>query len=268
MQQVATATLHTETLGNVSQLWTILILCYCCTGGKTYPTSSVASIIQLKKKLCMHAQSCPTLCNPNDCSPPGSSVHGIFQARILEWVAIFYSRGSSWPRDQTRVSGISCIGRRVPYHCVTCVAHKLTDDDPNGLSSSPLRLFPTQTLCGSWDDYSFLDTSSQSLQHNPLCYLLLFATPSPGLLFLYPSLCKCESSPKFPFLTNFSSCSTDFPISNGLHHSVTPIISLGQHFQNSSPVQLSLLNVKPKFPFLTSDIFIWLSQRSLKNQRI
>ena len=43
------------------------------------------------------AWSCPTLCNPVDCSPPGSSVHGISQARILEWVAITYSRGSSSP---------------------------------------------------------------------------------------------------------------------------------------------------------------------------
>ena len=43
------------------------------------------------------AQSCPTLCNPVDCSPPGSSVHGILQARILEWVAISFSRGSSDP---------------------------------------------------------------------------------------------------------------------------------------------------------------------------
>ena len=45
---------------------------------------------------CMHAkslQSCPTLCDPMDCSPPGSSVHGILQARILEWVAISFSRG-------------------------------------------------------------------------------------------------------------------------------------------------------------------------------
>ena len=45
-----------------------------------------------------------------DCSPPGSSVHGILQARILEWVAIFFSRESSWPRDQTQVSCIA--GRR------------------------------------------------------------------------------------------------------------------------------------------------------------
>ena len=54
-------------------------------------------------------QLCPTLCNPVDCSPPGSSVHGILQARILEWVAISFSRGSSPPRDQTRVS---CIAGR------------------------------------------------------------------------------------------------------------------------------------------------------------
>ena len=45
------------------------------------------------------AQSCPTLYNPMDCSLPGSSVHGIFQARILEWVAISFSRRSSQPRD-------------------------------------------------------------------------------------------------------------------------------------------------------------------------
>ena len=49
-------------------------------------------------------QSYLTLCNPMDCNPPDSSVHGIFQARILEWVAIPFSRGSSRPRDQTCVS--------------------------------------------------------------------------------------------------------------------------------------------------------------------
>ena len=52
-------------------------------------------------------QSCPTLCDPMDCSPPGSSVHGIFLARILEWVAMPSSRGSSRPRDWTHVSYIS-----------------------------------------------------------------------------------------------------------------------------------------------------------------
>ena len=53
------------------------------------------------------AQSCPTLCDPTDCSLPGSSIHGIFQAIVLEWVAISFSRGSSRPRDQNRVSRIA-----------------------------------------------------------------------------------------------------------------------------------------------------------------
>ena len=56
------------------------------------------------------AQLCPTLCNPVDCNPPGSSVHGILQTRILEWVAISFSKGSSRPRDRTQVSRIA--GRR------------------------------------------------------------------------------------------------------------------------------------------------------------
>ena len=60
-------------------------------------------VLHLKVKVLV-AQSCPTLCNPMDCSPPGFSVHGILQARILEWVAIPFSRGSSWPRDRTWVS--------------------------------------------------------------------------------------------------------------------------------------------------------------------
>ena len=54
-------------------------------------------------------QSCPTLCDPTNCSPPGFSVHGILQTRILEWVAIPFSRGTSWPRDGTLVS---CIAGR------------------------------------------------------------------------------------------------------------------------------------------------------------
>ena len=51
----------------------------------------------LKLYVCSHAQSCPTLCEPIDCSPPDSSAHGIFQATILEWVAISCSRKSSQP---------------------------------------------------------------------------------------------------------------------------------------------------------------------------
>ena len=62
---------------------------------------------------CSDVQSCLTLCDLMDCSPPGSFFHGISQARILEQVAISYSKGSSWPRDQTQVS---CTGRQVLYH--------------------------------------------------------------------------------------------------------------------------------------------------------
>ena len=54
--------------------------------------------------MCSVAWSCPPLCSPMDCNPPGSSVHGILQAKILEWVAIPFSKGTSWPRDQTWVS--------------------------------------------------------------------------------------------------------------------------------------------------------------------
>ena len=58
-------------------------------------------------------QSCLTLCDPMAYSPSGSSVHGILQARILEWAAMPSSRGSSQPKDQTRLSYISCISRQV-----------------------------------------------------------------------------------------------------------------------------------------------------------
>ena len=60
---------------------------------------------------CGLTQSCPPLCGLMDCRPPGSSAHGIFQGRILEWGAISYLKGSSRPRDWTWVSCVSCIGR-------------------------------------------------------------------------------------------------------------------------------------------------------------
>ena len=69
-------------------------------------TKKVISSEDWKVKVLV-TQSCLTLCNPRECSPPGSSVHGISQARILEWVAIPFSRGSSRPWDQTQVSRIA-----------------------------------------------------------------------------------------------------------------------------------------------------------------
>ena len=88
---------------------------------------------KLKKKNVLHSewyiaaavkspQSCPTLCNPIDSSPPGSPVPGILQATILEWVAIPFSRGSSWPRGWTWVSctadRLSLSHQGTPWWCI------------------------------------------------------------------------------------------------------------------------------------------------------
>ena len=79
----------------------------------------------------VRAQSCPTLRDPMDCSPPGSSVREIFQERVLEPVAMPFSRGSSRPRDQTHVFCISCIGRWILYHRATWEALKSAYRLPN-----------------------------------------------------------------------------------------------------------------------------------------
>ena len=92
--------------------------------GSQIPTGAQTPRLQLSSRSSrpfhgMHAkllQPCPTVSDPMDHSPPGSSVHGILQARILEWVAMPSSRVSSWPRDQAWISYISCIGRGVLYH--------------------------------------------------------------------------------------------------------------------------------------------------------
>ena len=76
-----------------------------------------------------------------DCRPPGSSVRGIFQARIPEWVVICFSRESSWPRDWTRVS---CIGRRILYHCTTWEAQREREREREVAQSCP-------TLCDLMD---------------------------------------------------------------------------------------------------------------------
>ena len=94
-------------------------------------------------------QSCPILCDPVNCSPPGSSVHGILQARLLKWVVVpLFSRGPSWHRDQTQ---FSCIAGRVftveppgkPYRlyvCIVCIYHIKKSFHPSAntwVSSTP-----------------------------------------------------------------------------------------------------------------------------------
>ena len=117
------------------------------------------------------AQSCSTLCHPMDCSPSGSAVHGIFQARILEWIAISFSRGSSWPRDQT----------------LTHLLHLLQADSlplaPPGKATlilcilSFLHIFPSFCLCpyvvGDFDSY-FLILSLVGFSPYIFHFLFLF----------------------------------------------------------------------------------------------
>ena len=67
-------------------------------------------------RACTSTQLCPTLCHPVYYSPSGSSVRGISQTGILDWAAISFSRGSFQPRDRTRISCPSCIGRQILYH--------------------------------------------------------------------------------------------------------------------------------------------------------
>ena len=107
------------------------------------PALSSPSVIELQlfivadMRVCTHAQSCPVLC-----SPPGSSVHGIFQARILECVTISSSKGSSQPRDQTCVSCVSCTGRQILYHLSRLVWQHIF----YYLISAPSLISPTPTL--------------------------------------------------------------------------------------------------------------------------
>ena len=109
---------------------------------------------------CSIAQLCLTLCDPVDCSLPGSSVPEVFHARILQWVAISFSSGSSPLRDW---SHISCIGRRILYHCTTWEAlMRLSENQAN------LQLI----FCQVGMDHSFpkylLDASSVEGNGNPL----------------------------------------------------------------------------------------------------
>ena len=95
----------------------------------------------------------PLFYNPINCSPPGSSVHGISQERILDWVAISFSRGSAGPRDQTRISCISCFGGQILYHCATWEACVLLVQ----------RIFPTQRLNPCLLSLQYWQTDSLSL---------------------------------------------------------------------------------------------------------
>ena len=159
---------------------------------------------------CSVVQSCLTLCNPMDCSPSGSSVHGILQARILEWLAIPFSKEYSWSRVQTRVSHIA--GRyftiwatREAHDRIKCCKYRfhqglnspLWVSDP--LSSSMLlfilpsvswfSLVFTYTMEKYWVLWSLLDSSSKSLFQSPGLSLSTHLSS-----FIYPSSLTSPSS--------------------------------------------------------------------------
>ena len=91
-----------------------------------YKFSTIQSSFFISSVL-RYAQLCPTLCDPMVYSLPGSSAHGILQARMLKWIAISLSRRSSRSRDQNRGFCVSCIGRQILYHCTTWEASCFTN---------------------------------------------------------------------------------------------------------------------------------------------
>ena len=103
----------------------------------------------------MCTQLCPTLGDPMDCRPPGSSIHGIFQARILEWIVTSFSRGSSQPRDQTRVSCLSFIDRHsLPTEPLGEAHYHLRDEETKD------RKFPS---LGNYQSQAHVKATCQSL---------------------------------------------------------------------------------------------------------
>ena len=124
------------------------------------PGQSLHASVRFRKKESEVTQSCPTLCNPMDCSLSGSSVHGIFKARVLEGVVISFSRGSSWLRDRTRISHIAgrcftfwgtreaCSFQRWDKLSTTgWLIHPSTDKTQQCLSLTPSRKVLSNKTC-------------------------------------------------------------------------------------------------------------------------
>ena len=139
-------------------------------------------------------QSCSTLCNSMDCSPPGSSVYGILHARKLEWVGISSCRGSSWPRDWTRVSCITgrfftvwaqeALTLRLTWSTGPDMIHKsgmmmiYTLGVTNVIMQTHVKNFSFVILRLMWPLHCFLGNVLPSLQHhNPLQKIKVHFTP-------------------------------------------------------------------------------------------
>ena len=114
------------------------------------------------------AQSWPTLCDPMDCSPPGSSIHGILSARVLEWVAIPFSRGSSQPRDQTCVSFVSFLAPP-PRRCHQKPWKKLRPDQASFFKPQKSKicfLLIIKVLCNHY--WKLIKKRMKKINHNPV----------------------------------------------------------------------------------------------------
>ena len=158
---------------------------------------NTASLVTMCHHACMHTKSlqvCPTLCNPMGCSPPSSSVHGISQTRILEWVAMLSSRGSSQPREWTLTSpalvGGFFTASATWETCTTILSCKQ-------IFLLVMRTFKIHVL-GSFQTWSTILLTTVTILHTPPPWLSLFhhwtflfldplshVTCSPRALFWY-----------------------------------------------------------------------------------
>ena len=118
-------------------------------------------------------RSCLTIWDPVDCSPPGSSVHGILQARMLEWVATSFSRGSYQPWDWTCISRVSCVHRQILYHWATREAlHTLYIYIHTAAAAKSLQSCPT--LCNPIDGSPLCSSVPGILQARTLEWVAIF----------------------------------------------------------------------------------------------
>ena len=163
----------------------VAILIPCIRTLETLPYNSSFSLCT-KHTLNLHtvtcqlssvSQSCPTLCDPMDCSPPGSFFHGILQARILEWVAMSSFRGSSRPMDRTHVFCIYC--RQILYGSCHLerphVSYIYLNKTEKQWSKSPTVIFHGPNTCA-------LKRQGRSL--NPLFVYLQYLCPASRFPFL------------------------------------------------------------------------------------
>ena len=172
------------------------------------------------------AQSCPTLCDPMDCSLPGSSVHGIFQAIVLECIAISFSKGSSQPRDRTQVFCI--VDRR--FTLVSLIFLKRSLVFPILLSSS---------ISLHWSLRKAFLSLLAIIWNSAFIWLYLYFSPLLFTSLLFTAIYKASSDSYFAFLHFFFLGMVLIPVSCSMSwtsiHSSSGTLSI-----TSSPLNLFL----------------------------